>query len=282
MAQRWQVGDVEITCVTEVAFDVPASVLVRDFDGDALTDELSVLQPDYLTDSMLLRIAIQTFAIRSGEHRLLVDTCFGNDHQLPYFGDLRTDHLTSLADAGFDRSTIDSVVCTHLHMDHVGWNTMLVDGAWVPTFPNAQYLFGSIEYDHWRKREQFDAGLVECIDPILEAGLHRWVETDHVITPEVRLVPTPGHTPGHVSVRIDSGGEAALITGDMIHHPVQIVRHEWASVPDFDPVEAVATRETNFPVMADGRVLVLGTHFNEPTGGHIIRRGDRWTWAAQR
>ena len=282
MAQRWQVGDVEITCVTEVVFDVPASVLVREFDGDALTDDLSLLQPDYLTDTMLLRIAIQTFAIRSGDHRLLVDTCFGNDHQLPYFSELRTDHLASLADAGFERTSVDTVVCTHLHMDHVGWNTMLVDGQWVPTFPGAQYLFNWIEHDHWSKREQVDAGLAECIDPIIEAGLHRWVGTDHVITPEVRLVPTPGHTPGHVSVSIESRGETALITGDMIHHPVQILRLEWASVPDFDPVRAVATREAMYPTLADGGVLVLGTHFNEPTAGHIVRRGDAWAWTPQR
>jgi glyoxylase-like metal-dependent hydrolase (beta-lactamase superfamily II) len=280
MNQSWSVGDVEITCVTETMFEVPAGVLVRDFDPAVLADHLGVLQPAYLTDSMLLRIAIQTFAIQSGDHRLIVDTCFGNDHHLPYFSSLHTTHLESLAEAGFDRSMVDSVVCTHLHMDHVGWNTMLEEGTWVPTFPNAEYLFGELEYQHWRRHEQADAGLHESIDPVIAAGLHHFVDADHQITPEVSLVPTPGHTPGHVSVRIESGGEVALISGDMVHHPVQIFCHDWASVPDFDPVASVATRQTMFPGLADHDVLLLGTHFHNPTGGHIRRRDDGgWCWS---
>ncbi|MCU1395568.1 MAG: beta-lactamase [Ilumatobacteraceae bacterium] len=286
MNQRWNVGEVEITCVMETAFEVPPEVLVRGFDGAALAPHLDVLQPDHLTDTMLLRIAIQSFLVHSGDRRIIVDTCFGNDHALPYFGDLRTEHLRSLADAGFARDSVDTIVCTHLHMDHVGWNTMLVGGAWVPTFPNAEYLFSTLEYEHWLRREQFDAGLVECVEPIIAAGLHRWVDVapgvDHAITPEVRLVSTPGHTPGHTSVRIESGGEAAIITGDMIHHPVQVFHHDWASVPDFDPVTSVATREREYAQLADDGVLVLGTHFHEPTSGHIVRAGDRWGWQPQR
>ncbi len=282
MFQHWTVGEVEITCVTETTFDVPPEVLIRTFAADDLGEHLAMLQPGYMTDEFLLRIAIQSFAIRSGPHRLIVDTCFGNDHELPYFGDLRTTHLDSLASIGFGRDAVDSVVCTHLHMDHVGWNTVLDDGAWVPTFPNAQYLFHTTEYEHWLRHEQYDAGLAESIEPVIAAGLHRFVDGDHRITPEVRLVPTPGHTPGHVSVRIESAGQAAVITGDMIHHPVQVVRHRWASVPDFDAVTSVATREATYPELADDDVLVLGTHFIAPTAGHIRRHGDGWSWEPQR
>jgi len=281
MNQQWKIGDVEVTCVVETSFDVPADGVVRDFVAADLGGHLAVLQPAYITDSLLLRLSIHSFAIRSGDRKIIVDTCFGNDHDLPGIGTFHTAHLDALAAAGFDRLSVDTVVCTHLHFDHVGWNTMLVDGTWVPTFPNAEYLFGATEHAHWTKHEQAYDGLDECIVPIIEAGLHRFVETDHRITPEVRLVPTPGHTPGHVSVLIESGDDSAWITGDMVHHPAQIVRHDWPSVPDVDPVESVATRQAVFPDLADRGVLVLGTHFAEPASGYITRRDGGWAWQPQ-
>jgi glyoxylase-like metal-dependent hydrolase (beta-lactamase superfamily II) len=183
MNQQWKIGDVEVTCVVETAFDVPPDVVVQGFVAADLADHIGVLQPAYITDSLLLRLAIQTFAIRAGDQRIIVDTCFGNDHDLPGIGKLQTRHLDALADAGFDRHSVDTVVCTHLHVDHVGWNTMLVDGAWVPTFPNAEYLFGATEHAHWSKHEQAYDGLDECIVPVVAAGLHRFVETDtHLVT----------------------------------------------------------------------------------------------------
>jgi glyoxylase-like metal-dependent hydrolase (beta-lactamase superfamily II) len=117
--------------------------------------------------------------------------------------------------------------------------------------------------------------------PIITAGLHRFVDTDHRITPEVCLVPTPGHTPGHVSVRIESGDQSALITGDMVHHPAQIVRHDWPSVPDHDPAVSVSTRRAVFADAAERGVLVFGTHFAEPAAGYITRRGEGWAWQPQ-
>ena len=281
MNQQWKIGDVEVTCIVETSFEVPADGVVQNFTAAGIAEHLGVLQPAYLTDTLLLRISIHTFAIRCGDRRIIVDTCFGNDHELPGIGALHTTHLDSLADAGFDRHSVDTVVCTHLHFDHVGWNTMLVDGQWVPTFPNAEYLFGAAAHAHWSKHEQAYDGLDECIVPIIDAGLHRFVETDHRLTPEVRLVPTPGHTPGHVSVLIESADQAALITGDMVHHPVQIVRHEWSSVPDHDAVVSVATRRAVFADVAERGALVLGTHFAEPASGYITRLGDGWAWQPQ-
>src|SRR6185295_15252274 len=128
-----------------------------------------------------------------------------------------------LAKAGFAADDVDAVLCTHMHVDHVGWNTRLVDGAWRPTFSRARYLFGRTEYDHWQAAG--DPGerqvIADSVQPVIDAGLADWVESDHAVTPEVRLEPTPGHTPGHVSVRIRSGGEEAVITGDLVHHPIQ-------------------------------------------------------------
>jgi len=174
------------------------------------------------------------------------------------------------------------VVCTHLHVDHVGWNTMLVDGRWVPTFPNARYLMGRIEYAHWtgqRERDDMTAILADSVAPVWDAGLVDLVETDHRICDEVSLAPTPGHTPGHVSVRIASCGEEALITGDFMHHPCQIARPEWSSTADSDPDAARRTREAMLTGLAGTPTLVIGTHFAGRTAGRIVRDGDAFRLA---
>jgi glyoxylase-like metal-dependent hydrolase (beta-lactamase superfamily II) len=153
---------------------------------------------------------------------------------------------------------------------------MLDDGRWVPTFPNAQYLFGRVEWEHWdRTREDWTPTIIEeSIQPVLDARLHKLVETDHRITGEVWLEPTPGHTPGHVSVRISSRGEQAIITGDLMHHPCQIAHPEWNSVADVDPEQACVTRRAFVQHRADQGELVIGTHFAAPVAGHIVRDGD--------
>src|SRR5207248_3256393 len=148
----------------------------------------------------------------------------------------------------------DTVICTHLHVDHVGWNTMLVEGRWVPTFPNARYLMGRVEFAHWtntHEREDMMAVLAASVTPVWEAGLADLVETDHRICDEVSLVPTLGHTPGHVSVRIVSQAEEALIIGDFMHHPCQIAHPEWSSTADSDPAVAHQTRGHMLTRLAD-------------------------------
>jgi glyoxylase-like metal-dependent hydrolase (beta-lactamase superfamily II) len=152
---------------------------------------------------------------------------------------------------------------------------MWVEERWYPTFPNARYLFGRKEWEHWSKEPAGPNRDVQndSVRPIFDAGLADLVEMDHVVTPEVRLEPTPGHTPGHVSVRIVSRGEEAVITGDLMHHPVQCAEPEWASRFDVDPEVARRTRRQFLERQADRPVLVLGTHFATPTGGRIVRDG---------
>jgi glyoxylase-like metal-dependent hydrolase (beta-lactamase superfamily II) len=169
------------------------------------------------------------------------------------------------------------VLCTHLHVDHVGWNTMLSGGRWVPTFPNARYLMGRLEYQHWtaqNTREDMRAVIADSVKPVHDAGLVDLVETDARIADEISLIPTLGHTPGHVSVRIVSRGEEALITGDFLHHPVQIGHPEWASTADSDAARGEATRWSMFRQLAGAPVLVIGTHFAGATAGHIVRDGE--------
>jgi glyoxylase-like metal-dependent hydrolase (beta-lactamase superfamily II) len=154
---------------------------------------------------------------------------------------------------------------------------MLVDDRWVPTFPNARYLMGRVEYAHWTsqdEREDMTAILADSVAPVWDAGLVDLVETDHRICDEISLVPTLGHTPGHVSVRISSRGEEALITGDFIHHPCQMAHPEWSSTADDDPHRAEHTRRDVFARLAGTPVLLIGTHFVAPTAGRVVRDGD--------
>ncbi|HEV7732345.1 MAG TPA: MBL fold metallo-hydrolase [Candidatus Binatia bacterium] len=224
--------------------------------------------------------AIHALVIESQGRRIVVDTCIGNDKErtIPPWNRLQGPFLRDLEDAGFPRESIDTVLCTHLHVDHVGWNTMLVDGRWVPTFPNARYLFVRAEWEHWNASPPAMEGDIvgDSVRPVVEAGLVDLVAPDHRLTDEVWLESTPGHTPGHVSVRIRSGGADAVITGDLMHHPVQCAEPDWYSRFDVDRDAARATRRAFLERYADGPVLVLGTHFATPVAGRVVRHGDAW------
>ena len=230
-----------------------------------------------MTDDGRLIASIHAFVIESGGQVIVVDTCVGNDkpRDVKNWNMRKGKFLEDMAEAGFPRERVTNVLCTHLHVDHVGWNTMLRDGKWVPTFPNARYLIGRKEYEYWSKAddERDRAIQNDSVRPILEAGLADLVESDHRITPDVFLEPTPGHTPGHVSVRISSKGEEAVITGDLMHHPVQCAEPGWASNFDVDANAARNTRRGFLEKYRDGKTLVLGTHFATPTGGRLVR-GD--------
>jgi glyoxylase-like metal-dependent hydrolase (beta-lactamase superfamily II) len=184
--------------------------------------------------------------------------------------------LDVLAEAGYGVEDIDSVVCTHLHFDHVGWNTRLVDGEWVVTFPAARYLFGRTEWEHWSVTEGAYMNVGDTVRPVVDAGQADLVDADHRVCEQVRLVPTPGHTPGHVSVVVESGDDRAVITGDLAHHPIQIAEPDLASAGDSDAAQAAATRRTFLADRAADGALVIGTHFAGPTAGRVTPDGDGW------
>jgi glyoxylase-like metal-dependent hydrolase (beta-lactamase superfamily II) len=274
----WRIGDVTVTRIVELEVTGGSRFILPDATRDAVLP-IAWLRPHFADDEGRLRMSIHALVVETPTRRIVVDTCLGNDKQgrrIPAWNDLHGPFLADLAAAGYARETIDTVLCTHLHVDHVGWNTMLVDGRWVPTFPNARYLMGRVEYAHWRdhaEREDQRAVFADSVRPVFDAGLVELVETDHRIDEAVSLIPTIGHTPGHVSVRIRSRGQQALITGDFVHHPCQIARPEWASTADSDPVAARGTRERMLADLAHTPVLVIGTHFAAPTAGRIVRDG---------
>ncbi len=281
---QWRIGAVTVTKIVELEVTGGSRFLLPQATYEAVLP-IGWLQPDFADQRGRLKMSIHALVVETPSRRIIVDTCLGNDKEnrrIPAWNRMQTGFLADLAAAGYPRETIDTVVCTHLHVDHVGWNTMLVEGRWVPTFPNARYLIGRVEYHHWAAphgRDDMAAVLADSVTPVWQAGLAELVETDHRICDEISLVPTPGHTPGHVSLRIASDGETALITGDFMHHPCQIARPDWSSTADSDPAAARLTRERMLTDLADTPILVIGTHFAGRSAGRIVPDGDAFRLA---
>lgn len=276
---KWKIGNVTVTRVVELETPTSARFLFNGVSKEALLG-IDWLTPHFVTEKGHMILSIHALLVESQGRRIIVDTCLGNDKERVVEGWAKRQgpFLEDIAAEGFPRESIDTVMCTHLHVDHVGWNTMWVDGKWVPTFPNAEYLFARPEWEYWSEHEQEEFGPVvqDSVRPIVDAGLATLVDMDHILTSEVRLEPTPGHTPGHVSVRISSEGEEAIITGDMTHHPCQMAHPEWAATVDVDPVQSTATRRDFYARYADQPVLIIGTHFATPTAGKLVTDGDAY------
>jgi glyoxylase-like metal-dependent hydrolase (beta-lactamase superfamily II) len=219
-------------------------------------------------------MSIHALVVEAPGRRIIVDTCLGNDKEgrlVPVWNKLNTPFLFKLTEAGFAPETIDTVLCTHLHVDHVGWNTKLVAGRWVPTFPNARYLFGKTEYDFWNgyhESEEQNAVFADSVKPIVDAGLADFIPDEHQVCNEVSTMPTAGHSPGHLSIRIRSQGAEALLLGDVAHHPCQMTHLDWSSTIDSDPIRAAKTREILFGKLAGTKTLVIGGHFDP---GYVVR-----------
>lgn len=278
--QRWRVGDVKITRVIETEDTaMTAAALLPDARPENVLP-IGWLRPHFVDAQGNLRSSIYSLLVESRGLRIVVDTCLGNDkpRAVPWWNRRQGRFLADIAAAGFPRERVDRVACTHLHPDHIGWNTMLVDGRWVPTFPNARYAFSAADWA-WLDRAPVTAMgdyAGDSVRPVIEAGLADLVAPDHRLTDEVWLESTPGHSPGHVSVRIASRGEHAVVTGDLMHHPCQLARPDWSSPFDFDRAQALATRRAFIERYADQPVLVIGTHFATPSAGRIVRDGDAW------
>jgi len=280
--RQWQVGGVKITRIVEMEVAGGTRFILPDATREACLP-LTWMQPHFMDEAGNLIMSIHALVVDTGTRRIVVDTCIGNDKQrsIPNWTNLQTSFLADLAAAGYPRETIDTVLCTHLHVDHVGWNTMLVDGEWVPTFPNARYLLARREFEYWDAAEADalnDGVMADSVRPVVEAGLVDLVDWEHQVCEEVGLTPTPGHTPGHVSIAIRSEGREALITGDCFHHPCQMTHVDWCSSADFDRAAGQQTRETLLERYADSEVLVIGTHFATPTAGHIRPRAEGGYW----
>lgn len=280
----WTVGRVRISKFVELETVGGTRFILPQATPEAIR-ALSWLTPDFATGEGKLKMVIQTLVLETPTRRIVVDTGLGNDKQgrsVPVWNNRTTPFLQTLSAAGFPPESIDMVICTHLHVDHVGWNTRLVDGQWVPTFAKARYVFGRTEYQHWRDHSEAadeTATFADSVQPIVAAGRADLVASDAAICDEITLIPTPGHSPGHVSLHIRSDGAEALLTGDVAHHPCQMAHLDWSSTVDSDPAQAIATRQALFSRFADTATLVIGGHFD---AGYIKRDGTAFRFEAVR
>jgi glyoxylase-like metal-dependent hydrolase (beta-lactamase superfamily II) len=281
--KTWTVGGVEITRLVEVWKWEDDIGMALEGAKASIVQTQPWLLPHHATPEGRMFINFQAFVIKAGKRRIMIDTCVGADREreFPVFTHMQTTFLEDLESIGIKPTDVDTVLCTHLHFDHVGWNTRLVDGRWVPTFPKARYLFSRKEYDHWQMLR--DTGgyhainhLKDSVDPIVAAGLVDFINHDHQISDEIRLLPTPGHTPDHVSVLVSSQGKQAVITGDVMHHPIQVAMPGHAATFDMDKQKGSKTRVEFVRCFEEKPVLVIGSHFADPGAGYIVRHGDAW------
>jgi len=278
--QRWKVGELTITSVVEEQTDhIPPQLLFP----AASASEIAVhdwLVPDFADADGKISMRVQAFVIEARGRRVLVDPCVGNGKKraMPFWNERTFPFLERLADAGFEPGAIDTVVHTHLHADHVGWDTRLVGGEWLPTFVNARHLYTARELAYCRKETNpgIDGVFADSVAPILDAGLADIVPEDANLGDGLRLEPSTGHTPGHVSLWIESAGEVALISGDFLHHPVQCALPSLAEIGDHDADLARATRRRLLARAAETGALFLGTHFGTRPAGRVVARGDAW------
>jgi len=270
------VGRVKITKVVELE-TVGSTRFILPLATNEEIRKLPWLIPHFATEEGRLKMSIHSLVVETPSRRIVVDTGLGNDKEgrsVPTWNNRKGPFLETMTAAGFPPDSIDTVLCTHLHVDHVGWNTKLAGGKWAPTFANARYVFGKTEYEHWRDHSgEPDRVAVfnDSVKPIVDAGKADLVASDARLGDEIALIPTPGHSPGHVSIHIQSDGEEALLTGDVAHHPCQMAHLNWSSTADSDPVQSAVTRRELFSRFADTATLVIGGHFS---AGHIRRDGD--------
>ena len=281
MSTTFSRGDITVDRIVEL--EVPFADALSFLPGlqpDILEEHRSWLVPGALTPQGQLIFCFQSYIVHTPHHTILIDSCVGNHKNRTAFPamHMKSDetYMRALASAGLTVDDIDFVLCTHLHFDHVGWNTRLEDGRWVPTFPNARYLFAQREYAHWT--EQHSKAPVACIAdsvlPIVEAKQAELVRSDHALDDHVRLLPTPGHTPDHFSVCLGRGRDDAIITGDVIHSPLQARYPELSMRADFDPKQAAVTRRGLLERCCDTSTLYCTAHFPTPSAGRITRWDD--------
>ena len=230
-----------------------------------------------------LILPVQGFLLKTPQHVILVDSCVGNHKSIPGMPDWhqRSDgrFMAALSAAGVTPADVDYVLCTHLHTDHVGWNTRLEDGRWVPTFPNARYLMPADDEEAYRAHT--GDMYRESVLPVIEAGQAELVHAGHMLGDHVSLIPTPGHTPGHVSVLVRSAGQEAVITGDALHSTVQCGYPDWHFKYDLDGERAVASRRRLLESAAETRCTVLGSHFALPSIGRVTADKGAFRWEAR-
>jgi glyoxylase-like metal-dependent hydrolase (beta-lactamase superfamily II) len=249
---------------------------------ELLDESRGWLQPRFLDASDRLMLCIQSYIVQTPHHTIMIDSCVGNHKPRPtrsFWHMMNSDRYEkNLAASGFSVNDIDFVMCTHLHTDHVGWNTRLENGRWVPTFPRARYVFADRELAYWTGRQQDDPAacpwVADSVLPVVAANRVDIVKSAHAFNDLVTLIPTPGHTIDHYSVQVGKPGADAIITGDMIHSPLQARYPELGMMSDYDSGQAGQSRRELFGRFCDTPTLLCTAHFPSPSTGRVVRWRD--------
>lgn len=283
---KTKLGNFEIDCVVELA---KPFLKIMDFFPDLTQDMIDEargkIPPGHLTDDDMLVLSFHSYVVKTGRYNILVDTCCGNDKERPSrpeFSNMNNDYLGALGRAGVTAEDIDFVMCTHLHWDHIGWNTRLINGEWVPTFPNAKYIMARREYEHWDRVYQSGEpnrhrnGFEDSVLPIIRAERAVLVDDDHEVDTGIWLEPCHGHSPGNVVINLKSGDARGVLSGDVIHHHIQLLHPHISPVPaDMDSELSRKTRTAFIEKHADTGHLLFPGHFPPPTVGRIEKRKDQ-------
>ena len=278
-----QIGDITIQRIVE--HDVPVYLPTDMFDEatpDAIESYRDWLEPQALCPRTgCLVMPVLSYLVRTRQHTILIDTCVGcnKTYAEPTEWHQRSNEawLTKLVEAGVHPEAIDYVFCTHLHSDHCGWNTRMIDGRWVPTFPNAKYVLARDECN--AMQEEMSDIFVDNVQPILEAKQAVLVDLDYALDDEIWLEPTVGHTVGHVAIHLQSQKHRAAMCGDLIHSPLQLVEPDWSCNSDYDIAASANTRKRFLNAHCDSDTVILTAHFPLPSMGHIVSRGDNYDFA---
>jgi glyoxylase-like metal-dependent hydrolase (beta-lactamase superfamily II) len=265
-------GEVTVAPIVEIGrSSFPTMSMLPESQAEVVAAHHSWLKPHFFDEAVGdLGSRIQTYLVKTPEHTILIDTCVGNDkhrEESALWHMRKGAYLEDLAAAGVTPEQVDYVVCTHLHVDHVGWNTRLVGGRWVPTFPNARYVVAGEEWEFWRHEK--DECIADSVVPVVDHGQVDLVQSDHRLGRWLAFEPTPGHTPGHVAVRLETSAGTAIFSGDLMHRVVQVAEPQWSSRFCADPARAATTRRDFVERHADSGVLILAAHFPRP--GYIVR-----------
>ncbi len=285
-----RLGQMRVCKLFEMESGPPLSLILPQISAQ----DLALLATWYTDDTLgstpehsAFMMSMHSYVLQLEGRNILIDACNGNDKRrsIPDVDRAHTPYLANLAALGLTTDDIDLVLCTHLHFDHVGWNTRLENGRWVPTFARARYVFSRRDFEHFGAQELEDDHLRAFRDsvlPVYEAGRAELVEADIVVHREVServwLEPAFGHSPGNFSVLAAGGAERAIFWGDVIHHPIQMVRPELTPSFDGDPEKAREVRLRTLARAADEELVCFPAHFRDPSAGRVLRAGDTYRY----
>ncbi len=282
-----QIGDINIQKLAdESKVPLPFGDVFPGTEWSIFKSNASWLSHQIDLEAQHIYLSFHSYVVRTERSTILVDACLGNDKDrggTPPFHMRDVDFLGRLGDFGLSPTDIDYVLCTHMHADHVGWNTRLENGRWVPTFPNARYIFSRTEYEHWECQAKQnpdgawqEASFFDSVLPVVEAGRVTMVESDHELEVGIWLEPATGHSPGNVVINVQSCGASGIFSGDVVHHAAQLADPNMAPVYDGDPDQARATRIALLERLADTPTIMMPGHFTEPTAGQVKTSGSNF------